>query len=81
MRSLFRTGSKVDEIFSLSSEEYDAEKGSLLNAGVTGVSGMSSEMSEADVVELAGVLMAETEERLGVTGREEAEGTKRLPSR
>lgn len=79
MRSLFRTGSKVDEIFSLSSDECNVEKGSLLNAGVTGVRGISSEMSEAEVVELAGVLMAESDERLGVTGSEGVGGTKRLP--
>jgi len=79
MRSLLRTGSNVDEIFSLSSDECDVEKGSLLKAGVVGVRGMSSEMSEAEVVELAGVLMADIEERFGVTGREGVEGAKRFP--
>jgi len=78
MRSLFKTGSKVDDMFSLSSEECD-EKRSLLNAGVIGVRGISSEMSEADVVELAGVLTAEIEERFGVTGRGGTAATKRLP--
>ena len=79
MRSLLRTGSKVDEIFSLSSDECELEKGSLLNAGVTGVRGMSSEMSEAVVVELAGVLMTDIEERFGVTGKDGGAGVKRFP--
>src|SRR6188768_2935511 len=70
IRSLLRIGSKVDEIFSLSSDEYVPEKGSLLNDGVVGVMGMSSEMSEAVVVALAGVVMADDDERLGVTGRD-----------
>lgn len=80
IRSLFRTGSNVEDTFSLSSEEWEAENGSLLNAGVTGVSGISSERSEADVVELVGVFRAEAGERLGVTGNgAEVRGGKRLP--
>lgn len=80
MRSLFRTGSNVEDTFSLSSEECEAENVSLLNAGVTGVRGISSEMSEADVVELVGVFRAEADERLGVTGNGvEVRRGKRLP--
>jgi len=80
MRSLFRMGSNVDDTFSLSSEECEAKNGSLLNAGVTGVRGISSEISDADVVELVGVLKVEANERLGVTGNgAEAHRRKRLP--
>jgi hypothetical protein len=79
---LFIIGSKFADAFSLSSEEYAAEKASLLNAGVVGVRGMSSDTSEAVVVELVGVFSTEADERLGVTGRgsNSAMG-KRLPSR
>jgi hypothetical protein len=69
MRSLLSTGSNIVDMFSLSSDEYDDKKGSLLCAGVLGVMGMSSDMSEAVVVVLAGVLIVETDVRLGVTGK------------
>jgi len=66
-RSLFTTGSKDDGTFSLSSDECTTEYVSLLN-GVDGVKGISSEISDMEVVELAGVLKADRDERLGVTG-------------
>ena len=66
-RSLFTTGSKDDGTFSLSSDECATEYVSLLN-GVDGVKGISSEISDMEVVELAGVLKADRDERLGVTG-------------
>ena len=53
-RNLLTTGLKVDGKFSLS---YSDEKGSLENGGLVGVRGISSEISEAEVVALAGVLM------------------------
>lgn len=57
-------------MFSLSSEEYDPEKGSLGNEGVVGVSGMSSEVSDTDVEQLMGVFTVDVDDRLGVTGRD-----------
>jgi hypothetical protein len=64
------TGSKCDDgMFSLSLSEYNAEKGSVENAGLVGVSGISSEQSEADVVALVGVLTVDKGERVGVTGK------------
>jgi len=69
IRSLFSTGSNVVEMFSLSSDECEAEKGSLLYGGVVGVNGISSDKSEAVVVVLAGVLIADADVRLGVTGK------------
>jgi len=57
-------------MFSLSLDECGCPKGSLENAGVVGVRGKSSDLSETDVVELIGVLIAEEGgERIGVTGR------------
>lgn len=69
IRSLLSTGSNVVDMFSLSSDGYDDVKGSLLCTGVFGVMGMSSDMSEAVVVVLAGVLIADKDVRLGVTGK------------
>jgi len=68
IRSLLSTGSNVVDMFSLSSDGCDV-KGSLLCIGVFGVMGMSSDMSEAVVVVLAGVLIADKDVRLGVTGK------------
>ena len=68
-RSLFTTGSKDDGTFSLSSDECATEYVSLLN-GVDGVKGISSEISDMEVDELAGVLKTDRDERLGVTGNE-----------
>lgn len=68
-RCLFSTGSNIDGIFSLSSDEYEPEIGSLEKQGVVGVSGMSSDISDIEAIELVGVLSADAvEERLGVTG-------------
>lgn len=66
---LFNTGSNVEDIFSLAATAYELLlNGSCMNAGVVGVKGKSSDVSETDVVELIGVLMADAGERLGVTG-------------
>lgn len=70
MRCLLTTGSKCDGWFSLSSDGYEPENGSLENVGVTGVSGMSSETSDSDVVELGGVTTVHRLLRFGVTGNE-----------
>lgn len=67
MRLLLRTGSNVDGTFSLSSDEC-AENVSLAKYGVVGVGGVSSEMSDGDVVQLIGVLVVDKEDRFGVTG-------------
>jgi len=80
-RSLFTTGSKEDGMFSLSSDECVTEYASLLNNGVDGVKGMSSEISDTDVVELAGVLKADRDERLGVTGNGKGRTANRPPCR
>ena len=78
---MFITGSKVVEVFSLSSEENVLENASLLKAGVVGVRGMSSDASEAVVVEL-GVFSTDADVRLGVTGKGSISAIgKRLPSR
>ena len=77
-RSLFTTGSKDDGTFSLSSDECATEYVSLLN-GVDGVKGISSEISDMEVVELAGVLNADKDERLGVTGNEQGPVANRPP--
>jgi len=69
-RCLFSTGSNDDDMFSLSSDEYELEKGSLENEGVVGVRGISSDMSETEVEQLIGVLTVDAEVRLGVTGRD-----------
>jgi len=82
MRCLFSTGSKCEGRFSLSSEGHEPENGSLQNVGVVGVSGMSSDMSDSDVVELMGVVAADTDVRFGVTGNEGSVWrTKRPPCR
>lgn len=70
MRCLFSTGSKCDGRFSLSSEGNELENGSLEKVGVEGVSGISSDTSDNDVVELIGVVAADTVARFGVTGSE-----------
>ena len=58
----------------MSSEDGGPENGSLENTGVVGVKGMSSEISDLEVVELAGVLITEDEgERVGVAGRDARE--------
>ena len=80
-RSLFTTGSKDDGTFSLSSDECVIEHVSLLNNGVDGVKGMSSEMSDMEVVELAGVLKTNRDERLGVTGKGKGPVANRPPCR
>jgi hypothetical protein len=77
-RSLFTTGSKDDGKFSLSSDECATEYESLL-IGVDGVRGISSEISDMEVVELAGVLKADREDRLGVTGNEQGPVANRPP--
>jgi len=75
------SGSNVEDTFSLSSEGYPDENGSL-QGGVIGVMGISSDKSEAVVEVLAGVLSAETEERFGVTGKSRTgTGDQRLPPR
>lgn len=70
-------------MFSLSSDgDGETIQGSLeTNAGVVGVRGKSSEMSETVVVVLMGVLNAElgTEMRVGVTGKAEKEWRTNLP--
>lgn len=70
MRCLLTTGSKCDGWFSLLSDEYEPENGSLGNVGVFGVSGMSSDTSDSDVVELGGVMTVHMPLRFGVTGNE-----------
>ena len=80
-RILFTTGSKDDGTFSLSSDEYVTEYVSLLNNGVDGVKGISSEISDTEVVELAGVLKADRDERLGVTGSGKGPVANRPPCR
>lgn len=40
-----------------------------MNAGVVGVKGKSSDVSDIDVVELIGVLTEDAGERIGVTGK------------
>ncbi len=70
MRCLLTTGSKCDGWFSLSSGEYEPEKGSLENDGVFGVRGISSDTSYSAVVELGGVTSVHTLLRFGVTGHE-----------
>jgi len=57
------------------------ENRSLEYDGVVGVRGMSSDISDADVDELMGVLTAEAGERVGVTGSVAMESRKRRPSR
>jgi len=79
-RSLFTAGSKDDGTFSLSSDECATEYVSLLN-GVDGVKGISSEISDMEVVELAGVLKADRDERLGVTGNGQGPVANRPPCR
>ena len=51
------TGSNDGDMlmFSLSSEEWPPENGSLENIGVVGVRGISSDKSETDVEQLVGV--------------------------
>lgn len=69
MRILLTTGSNVEGIFSLSPDEKVMGRMSAGGEeGVVGVIGMSSETSDIDVVELMGVLNADVEVRLGVTG-------------
>lgn len=66
---LLITGSKVGEgKFSLSSDMYEPEKGSLENAGLVGVAGISSERSDAVVETLIGVLILGEYARMGVIG-------------
>jgi len=67
---LLSTGSNEDDMFSLSSDAYEPENGSLVNEVVVGVRGMSSDISDTDVEQLIGVLAAEVEDRLGVIGKD-----------
>ena len=78
---MFTTGSKDDGMFSLSSDECVTEYVSLLKSGVDGVKGISSDISDTDVVELAGVLKAERDERVGVTGNGKGREANRPPCR
>jgi hypothetical protein len=64
------TGSNVEDMFSLSSDEYEPENASLGKDGVVGVRGMSSDASDKDVEQLIGVPMQDVEDRLGVMGRD-----------
>lgn len=64
------TGSNVEDMFSLSSDEYELEKASLGKEGVVGVRGMSSDASDKVVEQLIGVPMQDVEDRLGVMGRD-----------
>jgi len=82
MRCLLSTGSKDDDMFSLSLDVCEPPNESLENAGVVGVRGKSSDWSETDVVELVGVLTADGGERIGVTGKGDGVGrTYRPPCR
>ena len=68
MRFLLSTGSNSGEgKFSLSSDMYEPENASLDKIGLVGVTGMSSEMSEAVVDTLMGVqIFGENDDRTGV---------------